>query len=59
MAAVKDSSASIDTLKAQHAELEARLDAEERKHMPDDQAIAAIKRAKLRVKDQIAILSHA
>ena len=49
----------VNELQAKHAELEARLDAESRKQAPDPATIAELKRAKLRVKDQIAVLSHA
>lgn len=49
----------VEQLKAKHAELEARLEAEARRQAPDQMAIAEIKRAKLRLKDQIAVLSQA
>lgn len=49
----------ISELKAKHAELEAKLDAEARRYAPDETVIAELKRAKLRIKDRLAALAHA
>ncbi len=49
----------IDTLKFEHANLDAALEEENSRPRPDDSAIAQIKREKLRVKDEIAKLSRA
>jgi hypothetical protein len=49
----------VKGLKAKHAELEARLNAETSKQAPNETAIAELKRAKLRIKDRIAVLTHA
>ena len=51
--------ASVDTLKTKHAKLEARLNEETHRPMPDAEAIKEIKREKLRIKDQIMSLQNA
>jgi hypothetical protein len=51
--------ASVETLKTEHAKLEARLDEEAHRPMPDDNVIKMIKREKLRIKDKIAFLESA
>ncbi|MSO71045.1 MAG: DUF465 domain-containing protein [Alphaproteobacteria bacterium] len=49
----------VSDLKARHAELEAKLDAEKRRNAPNATMIAELKRAKLRIKDRLAVLAHA
>lgn len=49
----------IDSLRAKHADLEAKLQAEMRRPIPDEVAMSEIKRLKLRVKDQISQLESA
>lgn len=49
----------IDHLKAKHAELETELNTEKRKLQPDAIAVAAIKKRKLIVKDEMERLAHA
>ncbi|MEK9662022.1 MAG: YdcH family protein [Alphaproteobacteria bacterium] len=51
--------ASVETLKSQHAILEAKLDEEEHRPLPDEGVNKEIKREKLRIKDQIASLENA
>ena len=51
--------ASVATLKTQHAKLEAKLDEETHRPMPDESAIKQIKRKKLQIKDQLASLESA
>jgi hypothetical protein len=46
-------------LKTEHAQLEARLDEEAHRPLPDEVLIKEIKREKLRIKDQIAALESA
>lgn len=48
--------ASVETLKTEHARLEARLNEEAHRPLPDDDMIKRIKREKLRIKDKIASL---
>ena len=48
----------IDSLKEQHAELEQALESEKCRPLPDLIAISDIKKHKLRIKDEIARLSH-
>lgn len=45
-------------LRARHAQLENALLAEESKLQPDELAIAEIKKKKLRLKDEMARISH-
>ena len=46
--------ANVDTLNTKHARLEAKLDEETHRPMPDETVIKEIKREKLRIKDQLA-----
>lgn len=48
----------LDSLKARHAGLEAQITEETKKPQPDESAIHALKREKLRVKDEIARLER-
>ncbi len=47
----------IDALKAKHASLEAAIDEENSHPRPDDMSISQLKRRKLRIKDELALLS--
>ena len=49
----------LDSLKARHAGLEAQIAEENRKPHPDDTAIHALKKEKLKIKDEIARLERA
>ncbi len=46
----------IDSLRAQHAALEAKLEEEHNRPHPDDASISVLKREKLRIKDEISSL---
>jgi len=46
----------IETLRRKHAELDAALEEEERRPMPDATVLQDLKRQKLALKDQIASL---
>ncbi len=48
----------IDALKAKHQALEAEIQEESNRPCPDDIHIASLKKQKLKIKDEIAILSH-
>ena len=48
----------LESLKARHAGLDAQIDEENRKPHPDDTTIHALKKEKLRVKDEIARLER-
>jgi len=48
----------LDSLKARHAGLEAEISAEHKKAQPDDTAIHALKKEKLKIKDEIARLER-
>lgn len=48
----------VNTLKVQHADLEARLDEETRRPVPDQAEISLLKRQKLLIKDQIVQLER-
>jgi hypothetical protein len=49
----------IQSLKAQHSELESALEEEEARPLPDSLAIASLKRKKLAIKDEIEqLISH-
>lgn len=50
--AVRDTD--IGALRAKHADLEAKLEDELRRPVPDEVAMSEIKRLKLRIKDQIS-----
>lgn len=45
-------------LKDRHATLEAKIEAEVHRPLPDDEAISAMKREKLWIKDQIAAMER-
>lgn len=47
---------SVDALKSQHAELEAKIVDEHNRPLPDDAVIQDLKRQKLRIKDELAQL---
>ena len=49
----------IDALRAKHADLEAKLEDELRRPVPDEVAMSQIKRLKLRIKDQISQMESA
>ena len=49
---------SIVTLKAKHARLEREIDEESHRPMPDTALIHALKREKLRIKDEIEGAKH-
>lgn len=46
----------VEALKAEHARLEAELETAYASKAPDEAHIAELKRLKLRIKDQIALL---
>ena len=48
----------IETLKAKHSELEAAIEEENARPLPDSTKVAGLKRQKLRIKDEIADLTH-
>lgn len=48
----------IETLRAKHAHLEEAIDQENLRPHPDDMKLQELKREKLRIKDEIAGLSH-
>ncbi len=48
----------LDSLKARHAGLEAQIAEETRKPHPDDTTIHALKKEKLKLKDEIARLER-
>ena len=48
----------LDSLKARHAGLDAEISEETKKPHPDDAAIHALKKEKLRIKDEIARLER-
>ncbi len=48
----------IEALRAKHARLEVEIDHEARRPKPDDVQVAAMKRAKLRIKDEIERMAH-
>jgi hypothetical protein len=47
----------IESLKSKHADLEHKIEAEEIRPHPDDALIHDLKRKKLKVKDEITVLS--
>ena len=49
---------SLDDLKARHADLEHKIEAENSRPHPDDSVIADLKRQKLKVKDEIAQITR-
>jgi len=49
----------VQSLKAMHAALEAALDEEARRPLPDESSVAELKRKKLKIKDELErIASH-
>ena len=46
----------LDALKAEHADLESKIEEELGRPMPDDALIGNLKKQKLRIKDEIAQL---
>ena len=48
----------IEALKAKHQSLESQIEDENNRPNPDDVHIASLKKQKLRIKDEIAILSR-
>ena len=48
----------IDALKAKHQALETEIEEEVHRPSPDDTHIASLKKQKLKIKDEIAVLSH-
>jgi hypothetical protein len=48
--------ARIDTLKNQHRQLQAKIELESNRPLPDDLLVAKLKREKLKVKDELAHL---
>lgn len=48
----------LESLKARHAGLEAEISEETKKAHPDDTALHALKKEKLRIKDEIARLER-
>ena len=49
---------SLNDLKAEHADLEHRLEEENGRPHPDDRVIADLKRKKLKLKDEIAEITR-
>jgi len=48
----------VDALKAKHQALEAAIEEENSRPYPDDIHIASLKKQKLKIKDEIAILTR-
>jgi len=48
----------IDTLKAKHAALEAAIEDENNRPLPDASKIHDLKRQKLKIKDEIALINR-
>lgn len=48
----------LDTLKARHAGLEAKIDQEGKRPQPDEETIHSLKKEKLKVKDEIVRLER-
>jgi hypothetical protein len=48
----------LDALKAEHADLESKIEEELGRPMPDDSLIGNLKKQKLRIKDEIAQLAE-
>lgn len=48
----------VETLKAKHADLDHKIVEEENRPSPDQMLITELKREKLRIKDEIAGLTH-
>lgn len=48
----------ISSLRAKHQDLETKLEEEINRPWPDDALVADLKKEKLRIKDELAQLSH-
>ena len=48
----------IDALKAKHQALEAAIEEENGRPLPDDLVVASLKKQKLRIKDQLASITN-
>ena len=48
----------IESLRAKHASLKEMIESENQRPHPDDLEITKLKREKLRIKDEIATLTH-
>ncbi|MDJ0948914.1 MAG: YdcH family protein [Alphaproteobacteria bacterium] len=48
----------VESLKAKHAELEAMIEQENNRPLPDEMTITQLKRQKLRIKDELASLGE-
>ena len=48
----------IETLRARHRSLEEAIDQEVNRPLPNREALGDLKRQKLRIKDEIALLEH-
>ncbi|WP_084005019.1 YdcH family protein [Magnetovibrio blakemorei] len=48
----------IDSLKHRHGELEMAIDTEEARPFPNEDQIHALKKKKLRIKDELESLAH-
>jgi uncharacterized protein len=48
----------VDALRAKHSEIDRMIQEEEHRPHPDDGALAELKRQKLRIKDEIAVLNR-
>ena len=48
----------VEALKSKHAELEAQIEQENNRPLPDDVLIHELKRHKLRIKDELAQLGE-
>lgn len=48
----------IEALRAQHRSLEEALDQETHRPLPNLNVVVALKRQKLRIKDEIAVIEH-
>jgi hypothetical protein len=50
--------ARLDALRSRHSELEARLESESSRPLPDNSLIATLKRQKLAIKDEMSRMAH-
>ena len=48
----------VEALRARHAELEDMIEQEHSRPLPDDTVITQLKRQKLRIKDELALLGE-
>lgn len=48
----------VESLKSKHAELEEAIEEENRRPQPDSVHLSELKRHKLRIKDELARLTH-